>query len=273
MNSHFTNYSSKTDSISQSVIKLWNYRSLIWVFAKRDLKVKYAQTSLGFGWSVFKPLLGLFIYVFFFGYILGWKTGEIPYPIYVLSGLLGWNLFSYIIMNGVSAVHESSDLIKKIYFPKSILPLSKTVAGLVEALISFLLLIPFLVYFEIELSWRVLLLPLILLFNIICGLAITFIFAAISIKKRDLMHVLPFLISMAIWFTPVFLSADLFPAKFQFIFKINPIANVIDMWRWLFFNNLEFELVWLVNFGLTAFLLIFAFNIYSKREHNFADSV
>ena len=273
MQQETTTYTPNSDSFLLSIKKLYKYKSLIWVFAKRDLQVKYAQTYLGFAWSVFKPLLGLFIYVFFFGFLLGWKTGNIPYPIYVLSGLLGWNLFSYIITNGVTAVHESSDLIKKIYFPKSLLPLSKTVAGLVEALISLLLLIPFLIYYEIALSWKFVFLPFILIFNIICGLAVTFIVAAVSIKKRDLLQVLPFLISMAIWFTPVFLSADLFPEKFQFIFEINPIANVIDLWRWIFFKNLNFEWIWLVNFCLTAFFMILAFAFYSKREHNFADKV
>jgi lipopolysaccharide transport system permease protein len=273
MKQDITTYSPSPDSFRVSVLKLFQYKSLIWVFAKRDLKVKYAQTTLGFGWSIFKPLLGLCIYVFFFGFLLDWRTDNIPYPIYVLSGLLGWNLFSYIIINGVSAVHESSDLIKKIYFPKSLLPLSKTVAGLVEALISLILLIPFLFYYEITLSWRFVFLPFIVIFNIMCGLAITFMFAAISVEKRDLLQVLPFIISMAIWFTPVFLSADILPEKFQFIFEFNPIANVIDLWRWLIFDELTFKWHWLITFSLTALFLIFTFHLYTQREHKFADIV
>mgnify|MGYP003646149857 CR=1 FL=1 len=266
-------YSSRPDSFITSLVKLFEYKSLIWVFAKRDLQVKYAQTTLGFGWSVFKPFLGLFVYVFFFGFVLGWQTGNTPYPIYVLSGLLGWNLFSYILTNGVSALQESSDLIKKIYFPKSLLPLSKTLAGIVELLISFILLIPLFIYYEVEISWKVIFMPIVLIYNIICGLTVAFFVASVSVKKRDLLQVLPFLISMAIWFTPVFLSEAIFPSEFHFLFKINPVANVIDLWRWIFFSELTFKWYWLVNFGITFLALIYSFYLYSRVESKFADSI
>ena len=235
--------------------------------------MKYAQTTLGFWWGLFKPLFGVSIYVFFFGILLKWKTTNIPYPLYVLSGLIGWNLFSYIVSNGVSAIQESADLIKKVYFPKAILPLSKTVLGLVESLISMLLIIPLLFYYEIELSWNLIFIPLVLFFNVICGLAVTFFIASISIKRRDLIQVLPFLLNMAIWFTPVFLSVDLFPKRFQFIFEINPLANVIDAWRWTLLDGVNFEFIWIANFIIVSVLLVIGFYFYSKRENKFADFI
>jgi len=267
-----TTYTSGRDSLKTSIVKVWEQKNLIWVFAKRDLQVKYAQTYLGFGWSVFKPLFGLSIYAFF-GYLLNWSTGEIPYALYVLSGLVGWNLFTYIISNGVSAVHESTDIIKKIYFPKSILPFSKTVVGLFEAIISLALLIPLLIYYEIGISWKIIFVPVVLFFNITCGLAAAFIISSISIAKRDFLQVLPYLISMAIWLTPVFLSASIFPERFQFIFDYNPIANVIDLWRWVIFDGIEFKFIWGINFLLSTVVLFFGFYLYSFRENKFADSV
>ena len=98
-------YSSNLDTLGDSIKKLLKYTSLIWVFAKRDLRVKYAQTSLGIGWSIFKPLLGLIIYVSFFGLLLNWNSGKIPYPMYVLSGLVGWNLFLYIVVLCVCIIY------------------------------------------------------------------------------------------------------------------------------------------------------------------------
>jgi lipopolysaccharide transport system permease protein len=271
-NRRITTYTSECDSLATSMGKVWEYKSLIWVFAKRDLQVKYAQTYLGFSWSVFKPLLALSIYVFF-GSFLNWSSGDMPYALYVLTGLLGWNLFSYIISNGVSAVHESTDLIKKIYFPKSILPFSKTVVGLFESAISLIVLIPLLLYYQVLISWKIIFIPLVLIFNIACGLAISFLAASISITKRDLLQVLPYLVSMAIWLTPVFLSASIFPAEFRFIFDYNPIANVIDLWRWMIFDEVEFKSMWILSFILTLGFMVFSFYLYTVRENKFADSI
>src|SRR5690554_3762933 len=133
---------SKPDSIIVSLKKVWQYRDLALSFAKRDLKVKYAQTWLGVGWSILQPLTALLIFTFFFSYVLNWDAEGLPYSLYVLSGLLGWNFFVYIVYQGSTSVHESAGLIKKIYFPKAILPISKIYVALVELLISFVLLIP-----------------------------------------------------------------------------------------------------------------------------------
>ncbi len=264
-------YSSKNDSLKVSLRKVWEYSALVWVFAKRDIKVKYAQTIFGFGWSIFKPLLGLLIYVFFFGLVLNWNTGSIPFPLYVLTGLIGWNLFTYIVSNGVSSVQESNDLIKKIYFPKSILPLSKTVVGLIEASISFLLLIPLLIYYEQPIVGKIAFFPIVLLFNVVCGLSLVFFISSLAIVKRDLLQVIPFLLNMAVWFTPVFFSIDILPEDFQFLMIYNPIANMIDLWRWVFFENIAFQLVWGVNFLIMSLFLVVSFYYYTLKENKITD--
>jgi lipopolysaccharide transport system permease protein len=264
-------YSSNLDSLRVSILKLLKYRNLIWVFAKRDLRVKYAQTSLGIGWSVFKPLLGLIIYVSFFGLLLNWNAGNIPYPVYVLSGLVGWNLFLYIVGNGVLSVSESSDIIQKIYFPKSILPLSKTVVGIAEALVSMLILVPLLIYYEISLSWRILFIPLVLLYNVLLGLCVVFVIASVAIKKRDILQVLPFLLNMAIWFTPVFFTVLILPEKFRFLMNYNPLANMVELWRWVLFEEVVFQWIWAFNFLLVSVAALLGFYYYSRQETNFTD--
>ena len=265
-------YTSEPDSLKESLNKVWKNRSLIWLFAKRDLRVKYTQTYLGLGWSIFKPLFSLSIFVFF-GHLLNWSSNDLPYAVYVLTGLIGWNLFTYIIINGLSATYESGELIKKIYFPKSILLFSKTLVGLFEALISILLLIVLLVYYDIQISSKVFFLPLILLFNVSCGFAVTFIVASVSITKRDLLHVLPYLLHMAIWLTPVFLSVNQFPAEFQFVLEYNPIANVIDSWRWALLDGMEFKLVWAVSFFTSLIVMLLGFYLYTHRENKIADRI
>ena len=270
-NLNIVTYSAKGESLFSALKTLWFYKNLIWVFAKRDLQVKYAQTYLGFTWSVFKPLLGLSIYTFFFGFILHWESEGIVYPIYVLSGLISWNLFTYIVGNGSSAILESNELIKKIYFPKSILPISKSLVGLIESGISFIILIPLLFYYEINISWKIIFLPLTVLFTLLLGLSATFIISSFSIKKRDLLQVLPFILNMAIWFAPVFFTIDILPEKLQFLMKFNPIANMVDAWRWTMFDYKQFELTWLINFILAILISIVSYYIYNKREQKFAD--
>lgn len=261
----------ESDSFSEFFSKIWKYRTLIFVFAKRDLKVKYSQTVIGLGWTLLQPLTALIIFTFFFGFLLNWKTEGIDYPIYVLSGLLGWNFFSYTVSAGTTAVQESAHLIKKIYFPKSVIPLSKMILGLVELAFSLLLLIPLLIYFGQSLSWKVIFLPLILIFNAMCALTLVFWISALAYKKRDLFHLIPFLLYFGIWFSPVFFSSDILPRQYTFLLDLNPMANVVQAWRWSLFNFGEFKLIWIFNFLIILILLLLGMFFYNRRERNLAD--
>lgn len=260
-----------SDSFAEFFAKIWKYRTLIFVFAKRDLKVKYSQTAIGLGWTLLQPLTALFIFTFFFGVLLNWKTDGIEYPVYVLSGLLGWNFFSYTVSAGTTGVQESAHLIKKIYFPKSVIPLSKMMLGLVELAFSLMILIPLLLYYGQSLSWKIIFLPLVLVFNAMCALALVFWISALAYKKRDLFHLIPFLLYFGIWFSPVFFSNDILPDKYSFALDINPMANVIQAWRWSLFNFGEFKWIWVVNFMMIFILLMLGMFVYNRRERELAD--
>jgi len=253
--------------------KIWQYKSLIWVFAVRDIKVKYSQTFLGLAWSIIQPLTALIMYSFFFGYLLQWKTDGLPFPIYVLSGLLGWNYFSYIIYQGSSSIQDAGNTIKKIYFPKSILPFSKVIVALVELLLSAALLIPLLIYYQINVSWKILALPLVVIFNTLCALLPVFWIAAFAYKKRDLFHLLPYFITFGIWLTPVFFAKNIFPNSIKYIVELNPIANVIEMWRWMLFNYGTFNYIWLINGVLVLLGSAVGMYFYNKNESYFSDYV
>lgn len=251
--------------------KIWKYRSLIWVFAKRDLKVKYAQTWIGIGWTIIQPLTALSIFTFFFGFVLNMKSGELPFSLYVLSGLLGWNFFSYIVSAGSFSVQESSHLIKKIYFPKSILPFSKVVVAGVELSLTLTLLIPLMFYYGEMVTWRIIFLPFLLIFNALCGLTLVFWVASFAYKKRDLFHLLPFIVYFGIWLTPVFFSVTYLPQRIQFLMDYNPMANVVSMWRWMLFGMGNFSWIWLLNFGIVSFLCISGMFFYNRKENEFTD--
>ena len=253
--------------------KIWRYRSLIWVFAMRDLKVKYAQTFLGISWSLLQPLTALTIFTFFFGYILDWKSGDLPFALYVFSGLLGWNFFSYIVSSGSMSIQESSHIIKKIYFPKSILPFSKVVIASVELVLSLVVLIPLMIYYGQSLSWKIVFIPLILFFNAICALTLVFWVASFAYKKRDLFHLLPFIVYFGIWITPVFFTDAFLPQHLQFVMDFNPMANVVQAWRWMLFNEGSFTWIWLLNFGMVLALCILGMYFYNRKENEFTDFV
>jgi len=261
----------KPDTIRDYLLKIWKYRSLIWIFAVRDLKVKYAQTWLGLGWSILQPLTSLAIFTFFFGFVLSWDAGDLPYSIYVLSGLLGWNFFSYIVSSGAASLQDSSQLIKKIYFPKSVLPLSKVLVALVELVASLVLLILLMIYFGEMVSWKIVFLPFVLLFNIICGLALVFWVAAFAYRMRDLYHLLPYVVYFGIWLTPVFFVVDFFPETLVYILDFNPISNVVELWRWMLFSYSDFKTIYLVNFVIMLFLCVWGMYVFNKKENRFSD--
>jgi lipopolysaccharide transport system permease protein len=265
--------SARSQGIIASFGELWKFKSLIFIFAFRDIKVKYAQTFIGLGWTLFQPLISLIIYSFFFGFILHWESGSLPYPVYVLSGLLSWNFYSYIIFSGSTSIQEAHTIIRKVYIPKAIFPLSKVCIAFIELLVSLLLFIPLCIYYQIDLSWKMIFVPLILVFNTIIPLTIVFYISALSIKMKDLFHLIPYFVTFGIWFTPVFFSEELIPEGFQFLLFFNPMNTVVNMWRWSLFGSTPFDFSWI----LTAFIWLLFFLgslfFFTKKEKEFVDFI
>ena len=261
------------DALIDYLRKIWQYLPLVVVFAKRDLKVKYAQTFLGLSWTVLQPLTSLAIFTFFFGYVLKWKAGDIPYPIYVLSGLLGWNFFSYIVYQGSSSIQESGNIIKKIYFPKIIIPLSKVYLAMAELLITLLLLIPLLIWYGQSISWHIIFIPFILFFNTAIALAVVLFISSLAYKRRDVFHLVPYLMYFGIWLTPVFFSKSVLPKQINFIWFCNPMASVVEGWRWCLFPEWGYDWHSLPALLLSVPFFITAFTLYKKTENAFSDYV
>lgn len=266
-----TVYTPDPDTPIQYLEKIWNHRLLIITFAKRDLKTRYAQTYLGLGWALLQPLTALAIFTFFFGFVLNWKGDGLPYPLHVLSGLLIWNFFTYIVFQGSQSIQESGQLIRKIYFPKAVLPLSKVVSGLVELSISTILLIPLMLWYGVMPSWRIVLLPLVILFAIALALFIVFTVSALAYRRRDLHHLVPFLMYFGIWTAPIFFTENLLPAEYQFIWTVNPVASLVEIWRYAIFPSHSFDLTYLPALLACLPLLLIGFLIFVRQEGRFSD--
>lgn len=267
----YPNISAAPDSLKDYIEKIWQNRSLVLVLAKRDLKIKYAQTSLGIAWTVLQPLIAILIYTFFFSGLMDFKTDS-PYILFVLSGVLFWNLFSYIFSQGSTSLNQNLEVIKKVAFPKILLPCTKVILGLVEFSISFIILILLMIYFQIELRVSMLYAPLSLIPIILFALGIAFLLSAVTIKKRDLFHIVPFLINFGIWLTPVFYPVSIIPEKFSSLIYINPVASVIQLFRWSMFGDPLNPYI-LIGLLLSFLTFITGFVVFKQNEDTIIDVI
>ncbi|HHH49800.1 MAG TPA: ABC transporter permease, partial [Saprospiraceae bacterium] len=219
-------------SLKIPVRELYEYRELISVLALRDFRIKYAQTFIGFLWAFINPLFTLLILHFVFGMVVQVETGETPHVIFTLAGLIGWNYFATLVSEAGHSIISAQDMIKKIYFPRLVIPISKALTGLIDfgaVLICFFLL---LFYYQYMPSKNIIFLPFFLVMVIITGLAGGVWISALTTRFRDFQHIVPFLLRLGMFATPIAYSAESVPEKYQFIFQLNPLVGLIEGLRW-----------------------------------------
>lgn len=253
--------------------KIWQYRHLIVTFALRDLKVQYAQTFLGLLWSVVQPLTALAIFTIFFGRLIKIPGIHLHYSVFAFTGLLMWNNFSYIMGKAGTSLMENQHIIKKIYFPKMILPLSKVLVSWVEFAISFVLLLLLMFLLEEPISVRILTVPLVLFLNALLALSLAVWLGALTVKYRDFHQLIPFVVAFGIWLTPVFYPTTIIPDKYSFIIYLNPIAGVIGLLRWIIMGN-EFQFLYFIPiWSFCLLLLLTGCRYFIQTERTITDTI
>lgn len=251
--------------------RLWTYRRFVGVLARRDIKAKYAQTILGVLWIIIQPLTGLAIFTLFFQELIPLDTGTIPYPLFAFTGIVAWYYFAYIVMAAGNALTENQDLIKKVYFPKLILPLTKVLVGFIDFAITFSLLLVGLLLWGFELRWAILGVPFFLLLNILSGLAIATWLSALTLRYRDFQHIIPFLVNFGIWLTPVFYPGTIIPAEYSWALYINPIAFVIAGFRWALLGDVLPSVYYLASLIPVLFLFFTGLLYFIRSERKIVD--
>lgn len=248
---------------------LWQHRSMITVLAYRDWRIKYAQTLLGVGWSALQPLATLVIFTFFFQRVVDISRNlTYPYPFFAFSGLLCWQYFSFHVNQGGISLIYATDLIKKISFPKLVIPLSKSLAGLADFGTALVLLFCLMAWYGITPGVRLFLLPLAIVLQMLLGLSVSIWLSALTVRFRDLQHILPHLINFGIWLTPVFYPGTLIPGRYAFILHLNPVAGVIQFFRWCLVKGESFD----ANYGwglLLLFLLLLSGLYFFRRTEDY----
>ncbi len=265
--------SAESDSVGRYLQKIWRYRSLIVTFAQRDLKIKYAQTYLGIFWVLLQPVPSVLVFSFFFGSLIKVDTGILPYPVFALVGMVGWNYFTTV-ANGIgNSLIESQHILKKIYFPKMILPLAKILSAGVDFLVSLVVIIVAMLLFKVTPSYTLIFLPLFLLLNVLTGLAIGIWISALTFRFRDVQHIAPFVINFGIWLTPVFYPTTVLPASLNFIMYWNPMALVVAGYRFALGGGQALDPHLLISVIPTLVVLALGLLYFKRVEDEIADFI
>ena len=253
---------------------LWIYRELIFFMIWRDIKVRYKQTLLGAAWAVIQPVLTMLIFNFVFGTVAKVPTEGIPYPIFSYTALLPWGLFTAALNNASRSLTSNQNMITKIYFPRLILPLSSVLGGLVDFAIAFLILIVLMIYYKTTPTWAVWTLPLFLLLAVVTALGVALWLSAINVQYRDVNYVLPFLTQFWLFLTPVAYSAKVISAKWQLVYSLNPMAGVVNGFRWaLLGTNTGPNLNMAVSVVISLVVLVSGVFYFRSMERTFADTI
>lgn len=260
-----------------SALKLrdvWEYRELLYFLVWRDVKVRYKQTALGVLWVVLQPLATTIVFTLIFGNLAKMPSENLPYAVFALAGLLPWNYFSGAIGRGGSSLVGSANLISKVYFPRLIIPISSVLAGLVDFGITFLLLVALMLFYGYPptLSW--LLLPFFLLMAIATALGVSLWLSALNVQYRDVGYLIPFLVQLWFFATPVVYPSSLIPAPWSLLYALNPMAGVVDGFRWALFGNTAAPgpLI-LVSIAVVIVTLVSGLFVFKRMERTFADVV
>ena len=264
-------------SFSLNLKELFSYRDLFAILAYRDLRVRYAQTFLGLSWAVVQPLITLIIFTLVFGRFVKVDTGDIPYPVFALTGMVAWTYFAFVMNQSGNSIIGAQEMIKKIYFPRLVIPLSKAVVGLVDFFIAFILLSMLLIYYRVPISVNIFMFPLFLLLTILCSLAAGIWLSALSIRFRDFQHVTPFLVQVGLYATPIAYPGEVvigtLPDWGVFLFYLNPMAGIVEGFRWSILGHGSLHMVSFISYGMVAILFFTGLFYFKRVEKVMADIV
>lgn len=260
---------------SLNLKELFAYRDLFLVLAYRDLRIRYAQTFLGLVWVFLQPIITLLIFTLVFGRFVKVDTGGVPYPVFALCGMSAWTYFSFVMNQSGNSIIGAQEMIKKIYFPRLIIPLSKAVVGLVDFFVALLLLIILLIVYQVPVSINIVLLPLFILMTVISSLAVGIWLSALTIRYRDFQHVTPFLVQVGLYVTPIAYPSEMvmgsLPKWGAVLFYLNPMAGIVEGFRWSVLGLEQPHALSYLSFSVVILLFITGLLYFKRVEKIMAD--
>jgi lipopolysaccharide transport system permease protein len=253
--------------------ELWRYRDLLWFLALRDVQVRYKQSVLGAAWAIIQPVVMMVVFSVVFGRMMGVGDRiDVPYPIFAYAGLLPWTFFAGSVVAASNSLVANAGMLRKIYFPRIMLPLAAMGAPMVDFAIAFVVLIGLMVWYGIALNLSLLLLPVIIGSIIIAALGVGIGMAAVTVTYRDFRHIVPYTVQVWLFVTPVIYPVEI-ASDYQWLVNLNPMAGPISALRAAVLGQPIDLAGWLVSFGVACGMLAMGLRQFTRREHAFADVV
>jgi lipopolysaccharide transport system permease protein len=254
--------------------ELWASRELLYFLAWRDLKTRYAQTAIGAGWALMQPLLSTLIFTLVFGYLAKMPSDGLPYPIFAFAAILPWTLFSKSLERSTLSVVTEGGLIKKVYFPRLIIPIAATFINLVDFAVGLLILIGMMAWYQQVPQWTVLFLPFFVVIALLTALSVSLWLSALNVKYRDVASVVPLMTQLWMFASPVLYPASLVPESLRWYYGLNPMAGVIEGFRWALLGKTAPDWTMMaVSLAMVALLLIGGVIFFRRVERTFADLI
>ena len=252
--------------------ELYNYRELLKTNIKKEIRGKYKGSWLGILWTFLNPLLMLAVYALVFPYIL--RVNVDNYTIFMIVALIPWNFFTTAVQTGTGSVVANGNILKKVYFPREIIPISTTTSQLVNFLITCLIMVAFILFSGVGFSIHILLFPLLVLIQYILTLGITFVLSALTVFAQDVSHFVSVIIMLGFYATPIVYQASMLPEKFQIFLKINPMAQLVEAYRSILYYHQMPDMFMLTVWGIgSVIVLVLGYLIFKKLERSFVEEL
>lgn len=253
---------------------LWRYRELFYFLAWRDILVRYKQTAIGIVWALIRPLLTMIVFTVVFGRLANLPSEGVPYPILVFAALLPWQFFANSLSECSNSLISNSNLISKVYFPRLIVPTSAVVVSFVDFLVSGMILLGLMAWYNFVPSWRILTLPLFILIAFAVALGAGLWLASLNVQYRDFRFIVPFIVQFGLYVSPVGFSSSVVPEKWRLLYSVNPMVGVIDGFRWAILGESQLYLPgFILSMGLVTLVLGSGVWYFRKMERTFADVI
>ncbi|MBS1488661.1 MAG: ABC transporter permease [Bacteroidetes bacterium] len=253
---------------------LWHFRELFYILSWRDVKVRYKQTVLGAAWAIIRPLLTTIIFTVVFSRVAKLPApGSAPYAIMVFAGMLPWQFFASALSEASNSLIGNANLVSKVYFPRMIIPASSIFTSLVDFAISFLLLLCMMAFYQVMPDIKIMLLPVFILLALAAALGVGLYVTALNVKYRDVRYVIPFVVQLGLYLTPIGFSSSIVPEKWRLWYALNPMVGIVDGFRWCILNEpMNWTALAISTSVILLFLLIGIF-YFRKTERGFADNI
>lgn len=252
--------------------EIWEYRGLLYFFVWRDIKLRYKQTVLGASWAIIQPFLTMVVFSIFLGKLLKIPSEGIPYPIFVFSALVPWNHFTNVLTQSSNSLVAHRNIITKVYFPRLVIPFASALSGLLDFAIAFIVLLGMMMFYGIQPSSTILLLPFLILLSMATAIGVGLWLSALNVVYRDIRYAIPFCIQFWMFATPIAYSSSLVPDAWKLLYYINPMVGVIDGFRWILFGKGgDLGIIFMVSTFIVLLVFTTGLLYFKHMERMFAD--